>query len=100
MTSLARRTDPSSSHFAIKDLFETDRLGPQEQAAADLVRAYPGNSYKQLYSIHVRDANKPGGKLVFSDATALMRRLKKAAHGGEKKYCRLCNREVKTWWPK
>lgn len=97
---LARRTDPASSHGAIRDLFETGTQGRQQLAAMDLVRRYPGKSYLALHAIHAQESALPGNALVFKDPAALMRRLNDVARRGELAHCDLAGRKVLTWWPK
>jgi len=96
----ARRTDPPSSHGAIRDLFESGAQGEQQLAADDLVRKNPGRSYLRLHQIHVHESKCPGGKLVFKDPPALMRRLGEVAARGESAFCAIANRKILTWWPK
>ena len=79
---LARRTDPMSSHGAIRDLFETGIQGKQQLAASHLVQQNPGSSYLRLYEIHVQESEGAGGELVFKNAPALMRRLNEVANRG------------------
>lgn len=95
----ARRTDPPSSHGAIRDLFESGAQGEQQLAALHLVRRYPGRSYLRLHEIHALDADRAGGKLVFKDPPALMRRLGEIAVKGTPDYCSIANRKISTWWP-
>ncbi len=97
---LARRTDPTSSHGAIRDLFDTGAQGRQQIAASHLVQSNPGQSYLRLYEIHAAESQKPGGELVFKDPPALMRRLNEVATRGALAYCRIADRKVLTWWPK
>lgn len=96
----ARRTDPGSSHAAIRDLFESGAQGEQQLAAQALVREYPGRSYLRLHEIHLQASERPGGKLVFRDPPALMRRLGEVAVKGTPAFCTIANRKVSTWWPK
>lgn len=96
----ARRTDPPSSHAAIRDLFESGAQGEQQLAAIALVRENPGRSYLRLHEIHAKASELPGGKLVFKDPAALMRRLGEVAVKGTPAYCEIANRKVSTWWPK
>lgn len=96
----ARRTDPPSSHGAIRDLFESGAQGEQQLAAMHLVQDHPGRSYLRLHEIHVQESERPGGKLVFKNPVALMRRLGEVAVKGSTAYCAIANRKISTWWPK
>ena len=96
----ARRTDPLSSHGAIRDLFETGGQGEQQLAARHLVQSHPGRSYLRLHEIHLEESERPGARLVFKDPPALMRRLGEVAVKGTPAYCAIANRKISTWWPK
>lgn len=96
----ARRTDPPSSHGAIRDLFESGAQGEQQLAAQRLVQQNPGRSYLRLHEIHAQASELPGGKLVFKDPPALMRRLGEVAVKGVPAFCVIANRKISTWWPK
>jgi hypothetical protein len=100
MTARARRTDPPSSHGAIRDLFDTGRQGEQHVAARHLVEQNPGKSYLRLHEIHVQESERPGGRLIFKNPPALMRRLGEVAVKGTPAYCSIADRKISSWWPK
>jgi hypothetical protein len=100
MHARARKKDPSSSHGAVRDLFDTGIGGRQQLAASRLVQENPGLSYLKLFEIHQEQSKRAGNELVFRTAVALMRRLSEVASRGELKFCAIANRKILSWYPR
>lgn len=98
MTSMARNTDPKTSHAAARSMVASGARGRQALVALALVKKYPGYTYRHLYDRHLAECKRKGSAQVFEDAPSLMRRLSEVAEHRGTKRCPISGRTVARWW--
>lgn len=102
--SIARRTDPETSHAAGESLRRSGAQATAIQAAAALVRSMPGRTYSELHYQHMADAETTGVPAVFGSREGLQKRLHDASkrrliYKGPARRCGLTGKAAQTWWP-
>lgn len=100
MRHMARRSDPTSSHAAARDMFESGATARHTEVARSLVTQYPGQSYRRLFEIHKAQSQDRGQAITFHEPAALMRRLNAVAVKGVSVVCPVTGRRVSSWWPR
>lgn len=88
---LARKTDPETSHAAASGI--APHLGALQQAAADAVRRWPGRTATELaVNAGHADPRVFNRRLGECERFGMVRR-------GEPRACKATGRQAATWWP-
>lgn len=107
-----RATDPMSSKIAEEAHTASGARRAHVEIVLDLVKEFPGSTYRELHSIHVGRTVRRGQKPM--ESAELQRRLNDLAprredtnqpaigarvRRGDPRTCSVTTRPAQTWWP-
>jgi len=90
---MARRTDPETSHEAAKEFKDSGHLGETQKTFMDAVRDYPGDTIREIVQ------ERLGGDLWSMGTRASELKRKGWVYYGQKRPCRITGKPCVTLWP-